>query len=71
MTLPELKAMDRAVITPAIAADLLECDPNWIRQAARKRPDLLPFPVMVVKSRVKIPRLAFIKFMEGGNQDEA
>ena len=66
VTLADLKTMNRAVITPAIAADVLECDPHWIRVAARTRPELLGFPVSCVGNRTKIPRLAFIQFMEGG-----
>lgn len=66
MTLDELKEMDRATITPAIAAKLLNCDPMWIRLMARQRPEQLGFPVCCVSAhRVKIPRLPFIKFLEG------
>lgn len=65
MTLDELRGLDRETITPAIAARVLGCDPQWIRVAAHQDRSLLGFPVVVLNSRVKIPRLAFIKFMEG------
>ena len=65
MTLENVKAMSTEVITPAVASELLGCDPQWLRIAARTRPDLLGFPVIVMGSRVKIPRRAFIRFMEG------
>lgn len=65
MTLEELKAMDRETITPAIAAQVLGCDPHWIRVAARQDKSMLGFPVVILNTRVKIPRLAFIRFMEG------
>ena len=52
MTLEEIKALDRDVITPAQAAGALQCDPQYI-------------PVVVLRSRVKIPRIAFIRYMEG------
>lgn len=63
--LEEIKAMTGDVITPAVAAGALGCDPHWIRLVAREDPKRLGFPVIVLRSRVKIPRLAFIKFMEG------
>lgn len=65
MTLEELKKLDKDVITPAEAAQVLQCDPHWIRVAAHQNKSLLGFPVIILNSRVKIPRLAFIKYMEG------
>lgn len=66
MTLEDIKALDRETITPAIAATVIGCDPNSIRIAAHTEPDSLGFPVIVIKSRTKIPRRAFIQFMESG-----
>ena len=66
MTLSEIKALDREYLTPAQIAPILGCDPQDIRVAARLRPDLLGFNVAVIGSRVKVPRLAFIKWVEGG-----
>lgn len=66
MTLEDLKTMDRETITPAIAATVIGCDPNSIRIAAHREPDSLGFPVIVIGSRTKIPRRAFIQFMESG-----
>lgn len=71
MTLDELKAMDKDVITPAIAAQFLGCNPYNISITARDCPERLGFPVSRVGSRTKIPRLAFIRFLEtGGPQFE-
>lgn len=66
MNLEDIKNMDRDTITPAIAAKVLGCDPHYIRVAAKDKPELLGFPVSRIGSRTRIPRLAFIKFMEGG-----
>lgn len=66
MTLEELKRSEKIIITPAEAAPVLGCDPHWIRITARERPQALGFPVICMGSRVKIPRLPFIKFLEGG-----
>lgn len=66
MTLEELKAMDREFITPAIAASIIGCDPNGIRFAAHHEPDGLNFPTSIIKTRVKIPRRPFIRYVESG-----
>lgn len=65
MTLQEIKALDREYLTPAQIAPILGCDPQDIRVAARLRPDLLGFSVSVIGTRVKVPRLAFIRWVEG------
>ena len=68
LTLDDLRKMEKETITPAVAAQVLHCDPNWIRVAARSNKDLLGFPVVLLGKnghRVKIPRMAFIRFMEG------
>lgn len=65
MTLEEIKAMDREMLTPAIVAKVIGCDPYGITLQARQCPEALGFPVVVIGNRTKIPRRAFIKFMEG------
>lgn len=64
-TLDDIRALDCDVITPAQAAGPLRCDPAYIRVAARDAPWALGFPVVRVGNRVKIPRLAFLRYMEG------
>lgn len=65
MSLDDIRAMTKEVITPGVAAKVLGCDPMWIRLVARKDPARLGFPTICMGNRVKIPRLAFIRFMEG------
>ena len=65
MTLDEIKASDKAVLTPAEIAEVLKADPQDIRLVAKRNPERLGFNVAVVGSRVKVPRLAFIRWMEG------
>lgn len=60
-----IRKMDSPTITPAIAADALGCDAHAIRIMARTDPQALGFPVMRVGNRTKIPRLPFIRFLEG------
>ena len=64
-TLDEIKAMDRDMITPAIASGVVGCDPYYISVQAKEDPAALGFPVCVVGTRTKIPRLAFIRWVEG------
>lgn len=66
MTLADLKEIDEPTISPAVAANILHCNPQWIRIAAREDKARLGFPVIVLNKRVRIPRLPFIKFLEEG-----
>lgn len=65
MKLEDLKNMDRETITPAMAAEVLGCDPLFIRTAARTKPELLPFPFFRSGNRTHILRRAFIAYVEG------
>lgn len=61
-TLEDIAAMDKNTITPDVASDILECNPQWIRIAARTAPERLGFPVICLGSRVKIPRVPFLRY---------
>lgn len=63
MTLKDVANMDKAYLTPAEAAEILQCDPHAIRVAAKKAPEQLRFPTILIGNRVKIPRLPFVEFM--------
>lgn len=63
--LEELKAMDEVVISAQVASRYLRIDPHSIRLEARYHPEKLGFPVIVTGHRVKIPRVAFIRYLEG------
>ena len=65
MTLDDLKSMKCATITPKDAASVIGCDAQYIRTAAHENPKRLGFNTIVYGSRTRIPRLAFIQFMEG------
>ena len=69
MTLEDIKGMEREVLTPAIVAPILHCDPYYITVQARTDPKALGFPVIVMGRRTRIPRRAFIRWMEGGGED--
>ena len=62
--LNRIKEMDKLFLNVDEIAPVLECNPQDIRGQARARPELLGFPVIVYCSRIKIPRLPFIQFVE-------
>ena len=63
MTLQEIKDTDKAMLTPADVAPVLNCDPHGIRVMARDCPWRLGFPVVRVGNRTKIPRAAFLEYI--------
>lgn len=65
MTLDEIKGCDSPVLTPAQAASAIGMDPNTLRWQAQRYPEKLGFPVIVAKSRVKIPRIPFLQYVYG------
>ena len=69
MTLEDVRTLKKDTLPPAIVADVLDCDPQYIRIAARQCPERLGFPVARMGNRVKIPRLAFIRWMEGEKEE--
>ena len=66
MTIEEIRQSDEAFLKPADIASLLECNPQYIREQARKDPTLLGFPVVVIGSRTRIPRKPFLQFLGEG-----
>ena len=67
MTLEDLKVFEREFLTPAQAAAVIGCEPYAINVQAKDDPLKLGFPVCIMGSRVKIPRRAFIRWIECGN----
>ena len=63
MTLDDLLKIDRDWLLTREVAPLLGCDAQDIRVAAKVAPEKLGFPVCVIRSRVKIPRKPFLRFM--------
>ena len=61
MTLEEIRASGKAVLTPAEAAGPLRCDPQALRLTAQQHPEKLGFPVVCVGKRTKIPTEPFLR----------
>ncbi len=64
-TLEDIKAMEKEFLVPTEVAPLIGCSPYSINLIAKRNPESLGFPVIMIGSYCKIPRRAFIKFMEG------
>ena len=63
-TLPELTVKaDREFFTAAEICGVLEMDPQTLRDTARQRPELLGFPAILTGTRVRFPRIPFLRFM--------
>lgn len=65
MTLEQIAALPGEVLTCTQIAPILRANPATLHQQAIEMPWLLGFPVIVAKRRVKIPKQAFLRFMEG------
>lgn len=65
MTLDDIRAMDKELITAAEVASVLHIDACNLRLQARIDPSKLGFPVVQTGKTVWFPRRAFLRFMEG------
>lgn len=64
-SIAELEAAEVEILTCQDVAHILKIDPNSIRFQAHENASKLGFPVTITGRRVRIPRLAFIKYMKG------
>lgn len=64
-TLDEIEAVPGEVLLCKHVARVLCADPGTIHQQAVDCPGRLGFPVIVVGTRVKIPKKPFLKYMRG------
>ena len=69
MTINDIRTSTAVYLTAADIAPLLQCDPQQIRAQAHRDPSKLGYPVIVIGRRVRIPRAAFIRYLEGKRDD--
>lgn len=62
-TLADLMNIDREYLLPGDVAGVLGTSDQWVRVCARQQPQLLGFPTVIMGSRVKIPRIPFLRYM--------
>lgn len=65
MTLQEIRDSDKVFLTPFEISEALGTDPQNIRNQAAIDAAKLGFPVIRIGTRTKIPREAFLKYIEG------
>ena len=65
MTLQDIEKMDSEYLIPEQVAAVLGCNAYAINVQVRDNPAALGFPTVKLGSRVKIPRIAFLRFMKG------
>ncbi len=69
MTMDEIKRSDKAMLVPKDISSILGCDPYSInvqvKEDKARGVNSFPFPTMLIGTRVKVPRIPFIKAMEG------
>ena len=65
MTLEEMKASDKIFLTAADVSECLECDPQTLRLSYREHPELVGFNASMIGKTMRIPRKAFIQWVEG------
>ena len=65
MTLSELEKLDKEVLVPTDIAPILGCTPYSINVATRNGENPFPFPIIRMGTRVRIPKMPFIKAMRG------
>lgn len=71
MTLQEIEAIEEETLTPAQVGSIIGFNPQSIRIQAREHPELLGFPVICTRKRVRIPKQAFLAFMRGRQNSES
>ena len=65
MTIDEIMASNKDMLTPSDVAPILNCHPYAISVQAREDASKLGFPVCVVGRRTKIPKQAFLNWLSG------
>jgi len=65
MTLKDIEAMEAETLSPSQVGSIIGFNPQSIRIQAHENPELLGFPVICTKTRVRIPKQAFLAFMRG------
>lgn len=65
MTLEQIRASDKLWLLPDEVAEVLECNPQSIREQAHDDPSKLGFPTIVVGTRTRIPRIPFLHYFGG------
>ena len=67
MTFQQIKESSKDFLVPSDVAEILGCNPYSINCQAKADPAKLGFPICIMGTNVRIPRLAFIHWVQYGN----
>lgn len=65
VTLEQIEALDKDMLVPADIAPYLGCNPYAINVATQDGSNPFPFPIIRLGTRVRIPKIPFVKAMRG------
>ena len=65
MTLDEIRQSDKTILTPSDIAPVLGCHPYSLNVAAKANIKALGFPASLIGTRLKIPRVGFLRWYDG------
>jgi hypothetical protein len=66
MKLEDIEGLNKTMLVATDIAPYLECNDGLIRYQAQHDPEKLGFPVIVMGSRVKIPKDGFVHYCRYG-----
>ena len=66
-TLEEIEALPKDMLIPSDIAGFLGCSPYTINVHTANGQNPFPYPIIRLGSRVRIPKMPFIKAMKGEN----
>lgn len=64
MTISEMEGSNKEYLTLRDVSGVLRCNPDSLRRQARSDASKLGFQVIIVNSRIKVPRLPFLHFIK-------
>ena len=65
MTIAEIEKLDRDFLTVQEVSECIHCEPQLIRDEAKKDPKFLGFPISKIGHSYKIPREGFVNWAKG------
>ncbi len=68
LTLEEIEALPKDMLVPTDIAKYLGCSPYSINVATQDGKNPFPFPIIRMGTRVRIPKIPFLKAMRGEAQ---
>lgn len=73
MTMQEIRSSTKDCLIPSDIAEVLGCSSYniniQVKQDKENGVNSFPFPTILIGTRVKIPRMPFLRAMEGYNND--